>query len=526
MPNWWILIADGQEEDFLAAATATTTALLQVFGVGADELAGAVRLPAAPPTSAPSRPSRPTSGEGEPLVFAGSLGEVRLYPNGVATLDGEPWADEPVREWAVNSEGQIGITLAPAGDKTFPHVGIVENTDQAASVLRRFTPSLDERQTLAHRLAVAEYYPLTCIVTGTIYHYDLGHAVWNLENQYPDYPPRAITGWPFRERLEAATEAASGLWMTQSADNNQQLRSDEQATWEAIQRWLRISPWRDDFDFELRPAERIPFHVAPGPELEIRRVPGARLAQSLAAMAHAGQVDKAGLPYLDHPRRVAERVAQVDGRPAAIAVAWLHDVVEDTTTTLDDLRAAGFDENVVNAVEALTRRSDEGDAYYWRVAANDLAKVVKLADVHDNTDPERVARLDPTDRARLQEKYRHAVEVIADATPPFEPWTLVVRDLEVNDVHSSLTVRREADGCVRFEAQDLGVPAGLVSDHTEYEYVRIIRPRYYPQLIDLLGGQLGDNLRDLLGTRWADTASFELEKLLSGAPFPIEFSSR
>ena len=44
--------------------------------------------------------------------------------------------------------------------------------------------------------------------------------------------------------------------------------------------------------------------------------------------------------------------------------------------------------------------------------------------------------------------------------------------------------------------------------------------------LDLLGGQLGDNLRDLLGTGWADTASFELEKLLSDAPFPIELSSR
>ena len=57
-------------------------------------------------------------------------------------------------------------------------------------------------------------------------------------------------------------------------------------------------------------------------------------AKDIATKAHEGQVDKAGMPYIDHPRRVAERVAQVDGRPEAIAVAWLHDVVEDTATNL------------------------------------------------------------------------------------------------------------------------------------------------------------------------------------------------
>ena len=84
-------------------------------------------------------------------------------------------------------------------------------------------------------------------------------------------------------------------------------------------------------------------------------------AKDIATKAHEGQVDRAGMPYIDHPRRVAERVAQVDGRPEAIAVAWLHDVVEDTATTLDDLRAGEFGEHVVAAVDAMTRRPDEGD---------------------------------------------------------------------------------------------------------------------------------------------------------------------
>ena len=166
-------------------------------------------------------------------------------------------------------------------------------------------------------------------------------------------------------------------------------------------------------------------------------------AKDIATRAHEGQVDKAGMPYIDHPRRVAERVAQVDGRPEAIAVAWLHDVVEDTGTTLDDLRAGEFSEEVVAAVDAMTRCPDAGDEYYQRIATDDLAIVVKLADIWDNTDPDRVARLDEKDRTRLQDKYRHALEVIAGAAPQVDPWTMRLRAVVVNGIHSHLSARRE-----------------------------------------------------------------------------------
>ena len=159
------------------------------------------------------------------------------------------------------------------------------------------------------------------------------------------------------------------------------------------------------------------------------------------------------------------------------------------------------------------------------MAADNLARVVKLADVWDNTDPQRVARWARTIGRGWQEKYLHALNVIADATPPVEPWTLVLRDLEVNGIHSTLTVRREPDGTIHFEAQDLGVPAGTVSNNTEYEHFRTIQPRHVPQLIELLGGRPGDDLRDLLDTQWADDRSFELEKRFREAPFPIEFFS-
>lgn len=137
------------------------------------------------------------------------------------------------------------------------------------------------------------------------------------------------------------------------------------------------------------------------------------IARRIAEQAHREQFDKAGLPYIEHPRRVAGRVAQVDGRPEAVAAAWLHDVVEDCGVGLDDLRAHGLDEAVLAAVEALTRRPDEGDGYYARVAGDELARVVKAADIWDNTNPERLAKLDPETRERLLAKYAHASELIS-----------------------------------------------------------------------------------------------------------------
>lgn len=134
------------------------------------------------------------------------------------------------------------------------------------------------------------------------------------------------------------------------------------------------------------------------------------VARELATAAHQGQVDKAGLPYIGHPARVAARVA---GDEQAQAVAWLHDVVEDTGTGLAELRAAGIPERVLAAVAAVTRAAGEDpDAYYARVAADPLALAVKRADIADNTAPDRLGALDGATRARLVAKYRHAVDVL------------------------------------------------------------------------------------------------------------------
>jgi hypothetical protein len=126
-------------------------------------------------------------------------------------------------------------------------------------------------------------------------------------------------------------------------------------------------------------------------------------ARRIATRAHAGQVDKAGRPYIAHPQRVAARVEDLQ----AEAVAWLHDVLEDTEVTAEDLRVQGIDDEVVRAVELLTRDVDD-DVYYARIAAYPVAREVKLADIADNTDPVRTALLDPATRDRLAEKYTHA----------------------------------------------------------------------------------------------------------------------
>jgi (p)ppGpp synthase/HD superfamily hydrolase len=124
----------------------------------------------------------------------------------------------------------------------------------------------------------------------------------------------------------------------------------------------------------------------------------------LAAQAHQGQADKAGAPYILHPLRMMLTMPSEEAMMAAV----LHDVVEDTATTLEDLRRMGFPESVVVAVECLTRRDGESyEAFIERVAQNPLARTVKLADLEDNMDVRRLAGIGEGDWRRLQ-RYREA----------------------------------------------------------------------------------------------------------------------
>ena len=120
----------------------------------------------------------------------------------------------------------------------------------------------------------------------------------------------------------------------------------------------------------------------------------------LATQAHAGQVDRAGQPYILHPLRVMLAVSGVESQCAAV----LRDVVEDTAITWADLRALGFAEPVLAAVFALTKQQGESRlAAAYRAAINPIARVVKLADVTDNMNMNRIAQPTPKDWARLEE---------------------------------------------------------------------------------------------------------------------------
>lgn len=137
------------------------------------------------------------------------------------------------------------------------------------------------------------------------------------------------------------------------------------------------------------------------------------LAFSVASIAHHGQVDKCGRPYLLHPVRVAVAVKRQGGNAELEAVALLHDVVEDTDWTLEDLESAGFPLVVLEAVDAITRRDGEDYVdYLLRVRENQLALAVKCADITDNLSAERLAQLDEVTRARLVRKYTRASVVL------------------------------------------------------------------------------------------------------------------
>lgn len=131
------------------------------------------------------------------------------------------------------------------------------------------------------------------------------------------------------------------------------------------------------------------------------------LARRIATRAHSGHLDKGGQAYIGHPARVAASVA-AHGEAATI-VAWLHDTVEDTSVTLAGLRNH-FSDVVVDAVDAITRRQGEGaSSYYARVRGNALASIVKLADIADNMDEDRLAVLPPDVADRLRRKYAQAL---------------------------------------------------------------------------------------------------------------------
>lgn len=123
-------------------------------------------------------------------------------------------------------------------------------------------------------------------------------------------------------------------------------------------------------------------------------------AIAIAAAAHAGQVDKADQPYILHPLKVMLRVSSEQERIAAV----LHDVVEDTSVSMEQLAEEGFSSAVLAAVEALTKQPGETRiAAAKRAVKNPIARTVKLADNAENRDLSRIKNPSEKDFARLKE---------------------------------------------------------------------------------------------------------------------------
>ena len=136
----------------------------------------------------------------------------------------------------------------------------------------------------------------------------------------------------------------------------------------------------------------------------------------LMRRAHEGQIDKSGRPYYLHPLRVAMRLAHCSAYERHAAL--LHDVVEDTAVTLQELRDLGYGEDVLELVDLLTRRKPAGEShneYIERLVSSRNVKAlrVKLADVYDNMSPARTRSLPAHERGIKHRFARDAARVEA-----------------------------------------------------------------------------------------------------------------
>ena len=134
------------------------------------------------------------------------------------------------------------------------------------------------------------------------------------------------------------------------------------------------------------------------------------VAEYVAEKAHFGQVDKAGMDYIEHPRAVASMVNGVNEKICAL----LHDVMEDTGYSTSDLKALGFSETVLDALNLMTH--DNQVPYLEYVAAlkhNRIARTVKLADLRHNSDLSRLDNVNDKDLRRV-EKYKKAILLLEE----------------------------------------------------------------------------------------------------------------
>jgi (p)ppGpp synthase/HD superfamily hydrolase len=133
---------------------------------------------------------------------------------------------------------------------------------------------------------------------------------------------------------------------------------------------------------------------------------------AIALRAHTGAIDKAGRAYILHPLRIMAKMAT----DTEMSVALLHDVIEDSDITADDLLAEGIPEQVVTAVLCLTIQADESyQDFVLRASQNPVARKVKIADIEDNLNVLRIRNLTEKDLARIT-KYHAAWHLLNQTT--------------------------------------------------------------------------------------------------------------
>lgn len=147
-------------------------------------------------------------------------------------------------------------------------------------------------------------------------------------------------------------------------------------------------------------------------EIKMKYTTLTKLAMKVCFEAHKEQVDKGGMPYVFHPFHLAEQMETEE----EICTALLHDVVEDTEYTIEDIKAWGFPEDVTNALRLLTHDSEVPYMDYVKeIKQNPIAKKVKLADLRHNSDTNRVEIKTEAENQKAQrrvEKYRMAIEYL------------------------------------------------------------------------------------------------------------------
>ena len=171
-------------------------------------------------------------------------------------------------------------------------------------------------------------------------------------------------------------------------------------------------------------------------------------AIEIASKAHTGQVDKSGHPYILHPLRVMLNCEDETAKICAV----LHDVVEDTNITLDDLKAYGFSDEVITALACLTKQHGESyNGFISRVLTNEIACRVKLADLADNMDLTRIQNPSAKDEERIK-KYNDAADRIS-GTLPYADAIPDCRLIEINgvaEIYPNVSSDQFADMFIRF----------------------------------------------------------------------------